>query len=185
MKTVHIVILFILVALVQLAIPTQMIMNRESILNNGQAFKFKTVPIDPSNPFKGKYISLNYANERVKTSTLNLKRGQEIYIVFELDSLGFVQPTDAVIEAPSTGYYVKAKAQYYDYDNKRMLYFNYPFDEFYMNENKAYEAEMAYREAQFDSLPNNAYALVYIKNGEAVLDNVFINDIPIIEYIKE
>ncbi len=185
MKTIHIIALFILLALIQIAIPAQMILYRESILNKGEAFKFKTIPIDPADPFKGKYISLNYANENVRTKNRGIKSNQDIYITFEIDSLGFVKPTDALTEVPESGYYVKAKAQFYDYSDKSMLYFDYPFDEFYMNENKAYEAEVAYRIAQTDSLPNNAYALVYIKNGDAVLDNVFINDIPIVEYIEQ
>lgn len=184
MKTIHILILFILLALVQIAIPAQMILNRESILKTGEAYKFKTVPIDPADPLKGKYIRLDYENEFVNTENENWQRGQEIFVVLAIDSLGFAIPTQAFVDPPSAGDFVRAKVRYNTtYDKK--LYFDYPFDEFYMNENKAYAAEVAYRDAQRDTIPNNAYALVFIKNGDAVLENVFINDIPIVEYIEE
>lgn len=52
-----------------------------------------------------------------------------------------------------------------------------------MNETKAYDAELAH--AQQDSLPNNTYALVYVLNGMGVLDNVFINDVPIADYVEK
>ncbi|MFT6841766.1 MAG: hypothetical protein ACJASR_000528, partial [Psychroserpens sp.] len=50
---------------------------------------------------------------------------------------------------------------------------------------KAYNAELAHRDAQRDSLSDNTFALVYIKNGDAVLDNVFINEIPIATFVEE
>ena len=65
------------------------------------------------------------------------------------------------------------------------MIFSFPFNEFYMNEAKAYDAELAHAQAQRDSLPNNTYALVYLLKGKAVLDNVFINDIPIADYVEK
>ena len=56
MKTIHTFIIFIVVAIAQLFIPTQMILNQETILKTGKPYRFKTQPVDPSDPFKGKYI---------------------------------------------------------------------------------------------------------------------------------
>ncbi len=53
---------FILVALAQLYVPTKMILNRENVLANGTDFKFRTAPIDPNDPFRGKYVNLQYEN---------------------------------------------------------------------------------------------------------------------------
>ncbi|SDR65771.1 Uncharacterized membrane-anchored protein [Formosa sp. Hel1_31_208] len=184
MKTIYIYILFIILAIAQVAVPTQMILHRESILKTGKAYKFKTEPIDPADPFKGKYIFLNYDNERVKAQNENWQRHQEVYITIIEDSLGFAKPILASIDQPKTGPYVKAKVNYYSAHDKS-LDFRYPFSEFYMNEHKAYDAELAYRDSQRDSVPNNTYALVFVKNGEAVLDNVFINDIPIATYVEK
>ena len=53
-----------------------------------------------------------------------------------------------------------------------------------MEESKAKPAEDAYRKAQRDTIPNNTYALVYIKEGKAVLENVIINEVPIADYVE-
>ena len=60
MKTIYIFIIFIVVGLVQLFVPANMILNEETILKSGTVYKFKTRPVDPNDPFKGKYINLNY-----------------------------------------------------------------------------------------------------------------------------
>ena len=184
MKRKHIFILFILVAIAQIAVPAQMIFGRESILKSGTAFKFKTEPIDPSDPFKGKYIILSYDVDNVKTDDKDWQRQQGVYISIANDSLGFVKAISASIETPKVGDFVKANVNWYS-ERDSILRFSLPFNEFYMEETKAYDAELAHRKAQRDSLPNNTYALVYIKNGDAVLDNVFINEIPIATFVEK
>ena len=54
-----------------------------------------------------------------------------------------------------------------------------------MEETKAKPAEDVYRKAHRDSLPNNIYGLVYIKDGEAVLKDVIINGMSISKYVEE
>ena len=184
MKTKYIIILFVILAAVQLWIPAQMISHRESILNEGEAFKFKTEPIDPSDPFKGKYIYLNYEIDNFKTIDSGWKRTNDIYISIANDSLGFAKAIAIDKDIPETGIYVAAKVDWYN-SHKKEVSFTFPFNEFYMEETKAYDAEIAHRNAQRDSLPNNTYAQVYVKNGEAVLDNVFINDIPIADFVEQ
>ena len=54
-----------------------------------------------------------------------------------------------------------------------------------MDENKAYDAEIAYIESIRDSLPDNdTYAVVYIKDGKAVLTDVMINEVSIKDYVE-
>ncbi len=63
------------------------------------------------------------------------------------------------------------------------LNFSLPFNIHYMDEGKAYDAEVAVREATRDSLLDNCYGLVYIKGDRAVLSDVFINEVPIKDYV--
>jgi uncharacterized membrane-anchored protein len=183
MKTIHIFILFILVAGAQIFIPANMIFSQETILETGTAYKFKTQPVDPSNPFKGKYIFLNYEINSVISNDSTWTRGETVFVAIANDSAGFVKVTDIFRDIPRSGEYVKVTVDWYD-STQNVLRFTFPFNEFYMNETKAYDAEVAHRTAQNDSIPNNTYALVYVKDGEAVLDNVFINDVPIAEYVE-
>jgi len=184
MKRKYIFILFIILAIVQLCIPAQMINHRESILKEGKSFKFKTEPVDPSDPFKGKYIYLNYELSSFKVDSMGWKPYQDIYISIINDSLGFAKVSAVQKEAPTKGDFVAAKVDWYNINTKEVR-FTFPFNEFYMEESKAYDAEVAHREAQNDSLPDNTYALVYVKDGEAVLNNVFINDIPIADFVEQ
>lgn len=183
MKTIHLFILFIIIAGAQLFIPASMIFNQETILETGTAFKFKTQPVDPSDPFKGKYIYLNYEVNSMASIDSTWTHGETVFVGIANDSLGFMKATHVTREIPNDLDYVEATVEWYDY-NEKVVNFSFPFNEFYMNEDKAYNAEIAHRAAQNDSLPNNTYALIYVKNGEAVLDNVFINDVPIAEYVE-
>ena len=183
MKTLYIFYLFILIALAQLYIPAKMIYNQENILKTGVAYKFKTQPVDPSDPFKGKYIYLNYEASSISSNDSTWMPREVVYVAISKDALGFVVVDDVTRLEPEEGAYVKAPVEWYD-GSQKVLNFSFPFTEFYMNEIKAYDAEVAHTTAQRDSTANTTYAEVYIKNGEGVLSNVFINDIPIADYIE-
>ena len=185
MKTIHIFILFIAVAFIQLFVPAQMIFNQENILKSGTAYKFKTQPIDPTDPFRGKYITLRYEINSFPTKDSVWLRNEDVYVYLKTDSLGFAkidQVSKTLLETKSE--YIIASVNVYD-NYQDVLRIDLPFDRFYMKETKAKDAEIAYRKAQRDSLPNNTYALVFVKNGESVLENVFINDIPISDYVEK
>ncbi|GAA4236288.1 hypothetical protein GCM10022291_20280 [Postechiella marina] len=186
MKTIHIFIIFLLVVVVQLFVPAKMILNQESVIEHGEVFKFKTQPIDPSDPFKGKYINLNYTISNITTTDSLWKRRAPIYVYLETDSLGYakIQTVSRTILAENNNTYVKASVQWYaKYNNQ--LNINFPFNRYYMKETKAYDAEIAVRNRQRDSLLDNTYALVYVKQGDAVLTDVLIDDIPIKNYVEK
>ncbi|MEO5789940.1 GDYXXLXY domain-containing protein [Gelidibacter sp.] len=184
MKSIHIFSIFVVVVLAQLFVPAQMILDQENTIARGTAYKFRTQPVDPSDPFKGKYIYLNYDISFAATNDTTWVTNAPIYITFKTDSLGFAMVKDVSKDDPKAGDYLKTKVTWYNrFDNS--VGFSFPFNEFYMNETKAYDAELAHAQAQRDSLPNNTYALVYVLKGKAVLDNVFINDIPIADYVEK
>lgn len=182
MKSIHLFLIFIVVILAQLFVPAKMIFDQEKIISTGTPYKFKTQPVDPSDPFKGKYIHLNYEMSSVTSTDTTWTNYQPIYVSLQTDSLGFAMIKAVTRNQPENGDYIKTSVDWYNYYNQT-LNFSFPFDEFYMNEAKAYDAELAHIEAQQDSLPNNTYGLVYVLNGKGVLENVFVNDIPIAEYV--
>lgn len=184
MKTRYIFILFIVLGIAQFYVPAQMIFHQENILKTGKAFKFKTKPIDPSNPFRGKYIRLNFDMDKFFTEDTLWNRNEDIYVSIGEDSLGFTKPTAVSKEKPNSGDYVKVRADWYS-PYEKSVWFSLPFTEFYMEESKAYDAELAYRNLQRRDSTKNVYALVYIKEGESVLANVFVDTIPIAKYVEE
>ncbi len=80
--------------------------------------------------------------------------------------------------------FVKTAVNYLSYDSAETVFVVWPFERFYMEESKAQGAEKVYNRSLADS-NNITYALVKVKDGDAVLENVFINDKPIVSYFKK
>jgi uncharacterized membrane-anchored protein len=81
---------YVLIALVQLYVPAKMILDKEHVLETGKTFKFKTTPIDPSDPFRGKYITLHYDENTVEIAKAeDWVRVEIIYVSITTDAAGF------------------------------------------------------------------------------------------------
>ena len=61
-------IFFGLLIVAQVAVPLQMIQQRETVLREGELFRFKTEPIDPADPFQGRYVWLQIEDDFVPIS---------------------------------------------------------------------------------------------------------------------
>jgi len=180
------VILFIILALVQWVLPGRTIWEKGQVLKKGQLFRFQTEPVDPSDPFKGKYITLNF-EESSFTDTINrgLHGNDHVYVVLVKDRQGFATIENIAVEQPKgTNAYVRARVFYVSHEKDSItVHLNYSFDEFYMDEYEAPKAESLYHESNRNTA-NTTYASVKILNGEAVIENVYINDVPIGQLIK-
>ena len=177
--------LFIVVILVQLYVPAKMIWDREDVLQTGREYKFKTAPVDPNDPFRGKYIILQFEEDLVPTSAgNNWERDEDIYVILSEDSNGFAQVASVLRQRPGEDQdFVKAKIGYVFGNGTDETEIEYPFERFYMEESKAPEAELTYAKSQRDTT-KTTYALVRVKNGEAVLKDVMIDGISIVEIVK-
>ncbi len=183
MKTIHIFIGFLVVALVQIFVPAQMIWEQEGVLESGTVYKFKTRPVDPTDPFRGKYITLQYEISSFTVADTSYVHGDEIKVYLENDDHGFakvVKVSKELLDIKNDYVIAKVTGNY-----KEVVYFKLPFDRFYMEETKAYDAEQAYRKMNSDTLRDNVHALVYVKDGQSVLKDVIIEGIPIQEYVEK
>lgn len=176
---------FILMVIIQLYIPVQMIGHKESILAKGKEFKFRTAPIDPTDPFRGKYISLSFnANTFHVANAEDWTQGDPIFVMLGEDEKGFVKINSISKDKPiDDDNYVKASIDYIIADTMSYITVNYPFDRFYMEESKAQGAQDAYTEAALDT-NQVAFAVVSIKNGDAVIKDVMIDNVPIKDVVK-
>ncbi len=183
MKIKYKVCIAIVVFLIQLSIPVKIIYEKESVLLTGIAHKFKMRPIDPSDPFRGKYIILKYEENKVETLDTNYVRGNDIYLKIEKDNEGYAKATQVQYTPFNDETYIKTKVKHYNKETQ-LVYFDLPFERFYMEESKAYDAELAYNEVIRDT-SNNMYAMIYIKKGKGVLDNVMVNEMPIQDFTEK
>ena len=179
-----IAIVFLLMVAAQLFVPAKMISNREDVLKNGKEFKFITAPIDPTDPFRGGYISLFFDETQflLKDKT-KWETGEKIYVYLKTDSLGYAKIDNISKDKPVSNIdFIEAKVSYVNNDSKgNTISIEYPFDRFYMEESKAENAETVYGKYQNDST-YPAYAKVYIKDGDAVLKDVIVKGKSIKDY---
>lgn len=170
----------IIVALAQWLVPSEIIWSRENILRNGKEFKFLTAPVDPSDPFRGKYLTLYFKENKFDCEIPKEKfnEGQAVFVLLT-DSAGFAKIAGISVDEPSNKFdYVKAKTGYTDNfnDSSCSVSIEYPFEKFYINEFKAHEAEKNYRNANLRDSKQKTYALVSIYKGKAVLKDVLIDN---------
>ena len=178
---------FLLLLLAQWLVPARMIWKKNKVLNDGTSYKFKTEPVDPSNPFIGKYIILNFKEDSYKViDTKKFSYGDKVYVVFYSDNKGFAKIKSIDLKKPGNGDFVEADIRYINLQNDSsgsVISLIYPFNRFYMDEYKAPKAEKVYRERNIDTTLNT-YALVKVLNGDAVVKYVYVNDSLITDVIK-
>lgn len=180
------IVAFAVVAAIQLYVPASMILDREKIITDGKMLKFKTAPVDPSDPFRGKYIDLEFkATEyKLQNSDEEWQSDENVYVQLKKDEEGYAHIQGISKVKPAEGLFVKGSIQYMiPYENPEKLVIQYPFDRYYMEESKAYDAELTYLETVSDT-SGVTYALVHVLDGEAVLTDVLIDDISILELIQ-
>lgn len=161
-----------------------MILDREEVLNSGTEYRFKTAPVDPTDPFRGKYVRLTYKERRVNIDNeSNWTSGEDIYVILSRDKNGFAKIKSISKETSQLNEdYFKAIVSVVTSDGSNQLTISYPFNRFYMEESKALEAENTYRKSQADT-SKVTYALVNIKDGKAVLKDVLIDGISLKEIV--
>jgi uncharacterized membrane-anchored protein len=173
--------IFILVALAQIYVPAKMILSQQNVLDKGTEFKFKIDTIDPIDPRRSNYISLNYDD-----NTINIQNqedwfvGESVFVLISKDIVGY-----AIIESvsknkfDSSESYLKAKVNWV---NNNTLAVEYPFNRYHMEEFNVQQAEKINKDLQIDS-NRVAYAQVSIREGKAVLKDVFVDGVSILELV--
>ncbi|MDO4881588.1 MAG: GDYXXLXY domain-containing protein [Capnocytophaga sp.] len=171
----YLVIAFVAMVLLQLLFPLKMILDREIILEKGHTFLFKIRPIDPYDAFRGRYVTINYEEDRVMLPFSMHRKDNisEIYITLTADSLGRVVFKDITETKPtSTDIYMKVPVTYVTDDGEALI--EIQDNRYYMNENKAPIAERIVKEG---------YAQVVVYKGKTILKGILIEGIPIEKYI--
>ncbi|MGE5551100.1 MAG: GDYXXLXY domain-containing protein [Bacteroidota bacterium] len=172
--------LFCCVALVQLTACLSPIVGRELALRHGALFKFRTAPVDPYDAFRGRYIALGFdQTEFTAAPGENLQRGGKAYASLTLDSDGFAV-VDKVHARRPAGKYLVVKVWYV---KGGQVGARLPFDRYYVPEHMAAKAEEAYRDSARRE-PHESYVAVRIRGDAAVLEELYIEEMPIEEYVK-
>ena len=182
-KTYYTLAVFSCLALVQIATPLSTIARRELVLRNGQQFRFRTEPIDPYDAFRGRYVALRFEQAEVALPDgVRFKWDQKVYARIGEDDQGFATIAEVTAERPREGAYVVAQVRWRRRND--VIRLDLPFDRYYMDETAAPAAEDAYRRHSRGNR-RDAYVTVRVKDGVAVLEELYLDGKPISEFLEK
>lgn len=160
----------LVLAVIQIAIPLGGMLRWYDVLNTGMEVKFHVLPLDPYDAFRGRYVTfdLDLSSE---SSAYASAEGYG-YGVLSIDENGYGELEYITNQKPHDCIYIKSGSK---------GRFRMPIDRYYMEENMAPQAEQLVRNQNEDL---DIYITVRVKQGSAVVSGLYVNDIPIEEYLK-
>ncbi|KAB8151718.1 hypothetical protein EZY14_017605 [Kordia sp. TARA_039_SRF] len=184
MKKTYIYLLFSLMVIAQIVASAQIVYKHEATIHSENVYKFITAPIDPSDPFRGKYIVLDFKMNSFTTDDEDWDYGEKAYLYLEKDEedYAYIDTLSKTKLANNPNDYIIVETGSY-YDGK--IHFDLPFDTYYMKETKAYDAELLYRENNRRGEAQKVYATVYIQDETYVLTDVIIDGISIKDSVEK
>lgn len=183
--------LFLPVVLAQLAVPAWMIHRHERVLHEGTAYKFRTAPIDPTDPFRGEYVMLDFAAEQGSWNCPAVDMDgerREVFATLGTDSLGFATITALGTTEPAEPH-LTVEVVPYEVDSLHNVdRVSLPFDRYYLPEGQGAHAEdlmsPQWTEDHRED-PKEAYAVVRVYEGEAVIEDLIIGGRPLRAWMEQ
>ncbi len=178
--------LFAVVAVVQLAMAGGAIIRSELALRTGEVFRFRIQPVDPVDAFRGRYVAIRFALDRTPAPDgLELGRRLWVYVPLQRDGDGFATFGAATLARPTSEAYLRLKSGgvYPDEDGQRCAWVTIPFNRYYMDEDLAPEAERAVWNGRRGE--REASVTVRVRNGVGVIEELYIDDTPIHQWLAE
>jgi uncharacterized membrane-anchored protein len=172
-------IIFLVVALAQIAVPASMIWKRQRTLREGRLWKFRSAPVDPIDAMRGRYLVLRFEAEDFP-SAKPLPYRDTVYVKLKEDAEGFAV-VDQVDVTPAEGDDVVKADSFGQYEGKGHLRFS--FDRLWVTEANAPAAEKTYAEHSRREKVD-AYATVRVMPGDAGIEELYIAGQPLREYLR-
>ncbi|AHF08499.1 GDYXXLXY domain-containing protein [Desulfitobacterium metallireducens] len=180
-------IIFIGMVILQLAVPISMIQDHQSILQQGQQYKFKAAPVDPYDAFMGRYLNIDIEEQRVPVEDIQkYPPGRTVYATLENNAQGYVEVSSISFNHPANEAYFKTKIAFTEELNSQSgnVVLKIPFSRYYMPEDQALNAEKELN-TRFMERINDVYITVRIHNGKAVMERVYVAGKTIEDYLKD
>lgn len=191
--------LMILMVILQLAVPLYMIKSHQITLLEGQQFKFKAAPVDPYDPFMGRYININLEERSIPVEDVRQYRsGKTVYVALENAADGYAKVSGISFNRPNNPAYFKTKIAYIentfgspmelDMNNLNptpgKVHFEIPFNRYYLPENLALKAEKEWNKV-LTSRSSEVYITARIHQGNSAIENVYISGESIVDYLNK
>ncbi len=193
---------FFAFAAIIILIPVYVAMSSQNVLDNGKLYKFKPMAYDPLDPFRGKFLRVNYETDFVLTK-FDFDEGETAYVSIGVDKEGFAFFKEAHKSPPATEDYLTTKIRRsrlarsledqiaameeggFDpskMDTRGEVSIDIPnnMNKYFINEDDALKAEKV-----FVTEREHIYIGVRILGGEARLEDIYVHDQPIKEYLHK
>ena len=181
---------FGLTMLVYLWFPFNMIQGVQKVLKEGTVYRFKSIPVDPYDAFRGRYVTLRIGKRvfSVAHAKEKFNRQQTVYLTIKIDENGFADFENVFTKIPEGQDYIKTTVAYVA-PNSVTIQLPENMKQYFINEKLAPLAEKTYREltrnnrTQTDSI--NVYLDVRVLDGTVVIDELYLKGKPIVEYLRQ
>ncbi len=181
------VVLFIFVAVIQLIVAGGAVLRSEATLRSGEVFRFRIQPVDPVDAFRGRYVAIRMAeNKAPAAESFELSRREWVFVPLIVDGEGYAGFGPVSLDPPDEGPFLKllGGGVYSDADEMRWVSLALtPFARYYMDEGLAPKAEAAVWRGPRGQ--RNASITVRVKNGFGVLEELWIDGVPILQWFEE
>ncbi len=178
---------FGVMVLLQLGVPFRWIYQHEKVLQKGTPFKFRLDPVDPSDPFRGNYMTLEYEADSVPVEAPGAwDHGDRAYVSFDTTDQGFVRLLD-VSQRPfgeDVNYFLSEVDAVHRLEGLKRgwIRLEHPFDRYFLPKAQARNAE---ERLWSPSEEGPSYAVVRIMDGKACLEELIVQGKPADRIIEE
>ena len=176
-------VLFIVVAAIQLTVAAGAIIRSEVALRTGETFRFKLQPVDPVDAFRGRYVALRFVEDHAPLPDgLTQLNQRKVYVPLVDDGDGFATFGPVALEPPADGAYLRLRSgvEYVDDDGRPVVSLAVPFRRYYMTEKLAKEVDRSlWRRGQ-----RPAWVTVKVHAGTGVIDDLFVDGVPVRDWLS-
>lgn len=156
-------ILFCVLALLQLAVPLYLAQSWNTVLNEGETFRFALKATEATEIRHGQYAYLNPEADHAPFRE-NIKRGDTVYAVMDKSKFGLARVLEIRATPPEGQAYITAEV----YDVRgREAYVSYPFSVYYLSDEEKHHLEV---ESLKDQMQYTV--TVKVKDGHAVAEKL-------------
>lgn len=168
----------------QLGVPLSLVAQHELTRAQGSLWRFQTAPVDPADPFRGRYVQLSFAVERDPVPLSGVTPDQvlgspkRLYAHLVRDAQGYARLESLHLHPPAGEYLEVQMTGVAEGPVPAALYVRLPFDRYYLNEDLAPAVEQAYAQAGREAR-ERSYAEVRLRGGHAALTALVLDGQPV------